>query len=68
MVENKCMKHCLNIKQQLRAINNSTHDTRLSISERKLYQWLNTQLRHKNLRTYNNSWRDWKLCVFKKNK
>ena len=41
------MKHCLNIKQQLRAINNSTHDTRLSISERKLYQWLNTQLRHK---------------------
>ena len=49
MVENM-----VTFKQSIKAINDASNDTRLTIVERGFYKWISTQNRHRHLFIHNN--------------
>ena len=44
-------------KQSIKAINDASNDTRLTIVERGFYKWLSTQNRHRHLFIFKKPWR-----------
>lgn len=48
----------LSIKQQIKAINDASDDTRLTMVERKFYKWISTQNKHRHLFLVIPNWKE----------
>lgn len=61
-------KETLTYKQQLRAINEAVYDIQLTMNERKFYNWISTQYRHKHVLFFTPNWREKWLRIDQKRK
>jgi hypothetical protein len=60
-------KKTLTFRQQIQAINKAIYDTQLTVNERKFYNWLSTQHKHKHV-FYIKSWWETLLKINQKHK
>jgi|LakMenE01Jun11ns_1017448.scaffolds.fasta_scaffold6978160_1 hypothetical protein len=61
-------KKALTFRQQIQAINKAVYDTQLTVNERKLYNWLSTQHKHKHIFYIKKSWWETLLKINQKRK